>query len=472
MSDQADPLALPLRQTPAVLRWWLALCVVALAAGFTALFLWAPGPSIGKILQEPDAYILFVLILLADIYPSMPWMRNSDGLDQFILSTPLAIAALMVFGPHAAVLFVVAGTVMSLVLRPVWWRVALNGILWGIQGLLAAGAMVLVTGSHDWSEPMTSLMMIPVTLALAVVIESSNILLVGTSWRLAGANSWREYFTDWHSQIAVGALALTAPIPAVIAQVHPALLLLLALAIIAAQSGVVAVASRTALASTDPLTSLANRATLMARLRVRMGQIRQPGDTVTLLLVDLDRFKEINDKLGHLTGDRVLVEVARRLEESTRAADLVARFGGDEFAVLLAGGVSQRSVDEVADRIRIAVARPIQVHDRTLIVGVTVGSAAVGERGTDLLALIQRADAELYRAKSARPGEQAREDAAAADRAAVVRSGADRIGQPVDAVGPPAIGWDPPRWSLTRSGRDRSVPGDGTITLTGAPAER
>ena len=120
-------------------------------------------------------------------------------------------------------------------------------------------------------------------------------------------------------------------------------------------------------------------------------------------MVDLDRFKQINDDYGHLAGDRVLVEVARRLEESTRSTDLVARFGGDEFAILLAGDVSGRSVDDVADRIRRAVARPIEVYDRTVLVGVSIGSAATAERGIDATGLIERADVELYRIKAARP---------------------------------------------------------------------
>lgn len=422
MSDQADALAVPLRATPLALRCWLAGCVALLVVGFTALTLWAPGPSLLEIIRQPGAILLFVLILLADIYPTVPWMRHTEVLDQFIMSTPLAIAALMVFGPHAAVMFVVAGVVMSAVLRPVWWRVVLNGALWGIQGLLAAGVLVLITGSHDWSNPLPSLAMIPITVALALVIESSNILLVVTSWWLAGAITWRAYFADWRSQIAVSALALTAPIPAVIAQYNPALLVLLALAMIAAQSGMNAVASRTALANTDPLTSLANRATLMSRLTARLGQLRGPGDTVTLLLIDLDRFKGINDEYGHLAGDQVLVEVARRLEESTRSADLVARFGGDEFAVLLAGGVPQRSVAEVAGRIVDAITRPVQVQDTMLVVGVSIGSAVTAERGTAAVALIARADADLYRAKSTRNG------------------------VPVEA----AQGWDEPVWSLTR----------------------
>lgn len=427
MNDQVDPLGVPLRATPAALRWWLAGCVAALAAGFTALTLWAPGPSLMEILALPGALLLFSLILLADIYPTLPWMRHAQVLDQFIMSTPLAIAALMVFGPHATVMFVVAGVVMSAVQRPVWWRVLMNGALWGIQGLLAAGVLVWITGSFSWDTPLPSSAMIPITLALALVIETSNVLLVVTSWWLAGAITWRAYFADWRSQIAVSALALTAPIPAVIAVGHPAFLLLLALAMMAAQSGMNAVASRTALANTDPLTSLANRATLMTKLTTRLGQVRAPGDTVTLLLIDLDRFKEINDQYGHLAGDRVLVEVARRLEESTRSADLVARFGGDEFAVLLADGISQRGVDEVADRIVSAVARPIQVQDRTLLVGVCIGCAVAREPGTAAVPLISRADADLYRAKAARAG---------------------AVGGPPNPRGP---GWQQPRWSLTRS---------------------
>ena len=218
---------------------------------------------------------------------------------------------------------------------------------------------------------------------------------------------------------------------------------LLALAMVAAQSGMSAVSSRTALAGTDPLTSVANRLALLARLKGRLAQLPRQGDTVTLLLVDLDRFKQINDDYGHLAGDRVLIEVARRLEESTRSTDLVARFGGDEFAILLAGDISGRTVDDVAERIRRAVARPIEVQDRTVLVGVSIGSAVTADRGIDAVGLIQQADVALYRIKAARPaghgGSAAMPDRGARDRPCRARSS-----MPGPSVGRAEPGWAKP----------------------------
>jgi len=432
VGEHVNPMTLPWHRTPIAFRWWWIGCLIALPVSFAALLYWAPGPSLATIATEPGAIILLALILLADLYPMLPWMRRANPFDGFIMSTPLSIAALIVFGPHAAVVFVVAGAAMTMAARMVWWRVLLNAALWGIQGAVAAGVLAVITGPFTWDEPVPSAAMIPITLVLAIVIETLNVVLVGTSVRLAGGITWREYLADWRSQIAIGSIALTAPIPAVIAQDQPALLPLLALAMVAAQSGLIAVTTRTALAGTDPLTSLATRAALLARLRDRLARLRRHGDTVTLMLVDLDMFKKVNDDYGHLVGDRVLVEVSRRLEEATRSTDLVARFGGDEFAILLTDGMPDRTVGEVVARIRAAVCRPIQVQDQAVRVGVSIGSAVAGERGVAAIDVIEKADASLYRAKAARPP--------AVPSAPHPAAPADRLD----------LAWDEPIWTWTR----------------------
>jgi len=458
VSEPLNPMTVPLRRTPLRFRWWFAACLVALFAGYLMLYAFAPGPKLPTLVQEPGALMLLALILLADFYPTLPWMRGSNPFDEFIFSTPLAIAALMVFGPRAAIVFVIAGLAMTLALRMRWWRVVLNTALWGLQGAAAAGVLALVWHWASWTDRMPMAAMLPLTVVLAAVIEGLNVLLVMTSQCLTGATTPRAYLADWRSQLAIGTLDLTAPIPAVLAAAQPALLPLLALAMVAAQAGLSAVTSRTAQAGTDPLTSVPNRALLLARLKSRLAAPELDRHPVMVLLIDLDRFKRINDDLGHLVGDRVLVEVARRLEESTRSTDVVARFGGDEFAVLLAGGSGQRNAEEVAARIRAAVGRPIQVAGRSVLVGVSIGWAVADRHDTDPLMLLQRADAQLYAAKAARP---------VADRDLVwMPSGTEQILARSNRPAPDPI-WVP-IWTAT-PGRAVGAAHDGTAAAATTP---
>jgi diguanylate cyclase (GGDEF)-like protein/hemerythrin-like metal-binding protein len=151
------------------------------------------------------------------------------------------------------------------------------------------------------------------------------------------------------------------------------------------------------LAFEDALTGLANRPLLHDRIEQAIATARRNAGTFAVLLIDLDRFKPINDIHGHATGDLVLREAARRLQASARAADTVARLGGDEFVVLLGGDGGRDAARLAVERIIQAVTAPLAVHGLRL--GVSVGIAIYPDDGSDADQLLARADGAMYDAK-------------------------------------------------------------------------
>jgi two-component system cell cycle response regulator len=151
-------------------------------------------------------------------------------------------------------------------------------------------------------------------------------------------------------------------------------------------------------ATTDELTGLPNRATFEVWLAREVGYARRDGRPLSLLLVDIDHFKRVNDERGHAAGDRVLREVAQRLRAGVRGEDLLARVGGEEFGVLLPGA-ALTAATEVAERIRMQV-RAGPVVDPAGSIEVTVSTGAVAlDPEDDELSLVSRADLRLYEAK-------------------------------------------------------------------------
>lgn len=149
----------------------------------------------------------------------------------------------------------------------------------------------------------------------------------------------------------------------------------------------------------DPLTDLPNRLLLGERMQTALVRAQQDGTKVAVLYLDLDRFKEVNDELGHAVGDQLLQEVARRLKSCVRDSDTVARIGGDEFVVLLCHLRVTDHALVVAEKIRAALSRPYSLSGNTVRITPSIGVASYPEHGAAEAELLARADAAMYRSK-------------------------------------------------------------------------
>jgi len=171
------------------------------------------------------------------------------------------------------------------------------------------------------------------------------------------------------------------------------------------------------LANFDSLTGLPNRRYFRSRFSASLERARESGSRVALLFIDIDRFKQINDTLGHQRGDELLVQVARRLQQVLRASDLVlraagadadparadgptvARLGGDEFTVLITDLADAGAAAGIADRVREALARPVQCGSQEVFVSASIGVALYPEHGADVDTLVRKADIAMYAVK-------------------------------------------------------------------------
>lgn len=153
------------------------------------------------------------------------------------------------------------------------------------------------------------------------------------------------------------------------------------------------------LADHDELTGLPNRSVLRDRLSQAIAQAARQHKQVGLLLLDMDGFKSVNDRLGHATGDKLLQRVAQRLLTCIRGADTACRYGGDEFVILLPEVGGGESVAEVARKLRAQLDPPYVVDGHTIEVTASIGVAVYPADGDSQNELIRRADLAMYRAK-------------------------------------------------------------------------
>ncbi len=153
------------------------------------------------------------------------------------------------------------------------------------------------------------------------------------------------------------------------------------------------------MAQHDLVTGLPNRRLFEDRLGLALERARRAGTRMSVLAIDLDRFKEINDTLGHHVGDIVLQQIATMFSKRLRQVDTIARIGGDEFAVVLEGPAGAAEARSVADELARLLAEPLSILDHAIPVGASIGIATFPEDGKDLEALCIRADQRMYEAK-------------------------------------------------------------------------
>jgi diguanylate cyclase (GGDEF)-like protein/PAS domain S-box-containing protein len=153
------------------------------------------------------------------------------------------------------------------------------------------------------------------------------------------------------------------------------------------------------LAFHDALTQLPNRALLTERLERQIARAEREPRLLAVMFLDLDRFKAVNDTLGHAVGDELLIAIARKLQALVRKSDTVARFGGDEFVIKLDNPANKDEVMHIADRVIAVINEPMEIHGHLVQVGASVGIAMFPEHGATAAELIKSADAAMYEAK-------------------------------------------------------------------------
>lgn len=154
-------------------------------------------------------------------------------------------------------------------------------------------------------------------------------------------------------------------------------------------------------ATHDPLTGLWNRAALLDRMGVELERTRRTQSPLGILMLDVDHFKRVNDTHGHLVGDAALIEIAQRIAIATRGYDVIGRYGGEEFLILLPG-CDERQTERSADRIRAAIsAEPFAVGGQSIPLTVSIGATVAPESGDSQMEILALADQALYDAKAA-----------------------------------------------------------------------
>jgi diguanylate cyclase (GGDEF)-like protein len=341
------------------------------------------------------------LLLLCELRPLMT--AGSPDANGVTTSTAFVFALLIHWGLPAALLMQTIATILADAVRQkAAWRSAFN-IGQQALSLAAASAVLFVFGQH--ATPAHPLAVdgpqLPGLVLAGVVYFFVNNALVSQALALRNRSGFRaEFFSNWAYQVgANGALLGLAPIIVIVLERGPDLVPLLLLPLAAVYATAAMSLERERQALHDVLTGLPNRKFLIQQAAGAIDDAAAEKNQVALCLLDLDRFKEINDTLGHPVGDTLLDLVARRLESTVRDCDSVARLGGDEFAILVRGIDDPQEAVDLAELVRSALAAPFRSEGMSFEIEASIGVAVYPSHGRDFESLLQRSDVAMYVAK-------------------------------------------------------------------------
>ena len=324
------------------------------------------------------------------------------------ISTAFVFAALYLWGFAPAIVLqasaILVGEIMN---RKDVWRILFNVGQYVISIAAAWGVLYLAGVTHSPSAPRTSFDGGDAAWVLAswTAYHLVNLALVAGTAASDGQTWWESFSDDfWYYTFSTLSVLAVSPFIVVMASQAWQLVPLLLLPLMAVYLTAAVSRDKERQALHDALTDLPNRTLLQQRVENALAGARRDGIGLGLILLDLDRFKEVNDTLGHPAGDALLEVVARRLVSAVRPGDTVARLGGDEFAVLLPDIDHPTDAIEVAGRIKQSLAEPFRLEGVLMDVDVSIGIALSPQHGDDVEVLMRRADVAMYVAKGEQTG--------------------------------------------------------------------
>ncbi len=369
--------------------FFVASVVVAGAAALVAWSTVAVASHVGAL-----AWALAGLLLVSEVRPIQRAAREGELTASWAFAGALAYVADPVF---ALIVLAMASMVGDLLGRKTAGRIGFNAATLVLS--LSAGIVVLRV--FDAESILTSSDAVPpwfvaAAVGFAMAVVAVNIALMVVVTRLDRGTSISSILRAALPQAAVDDLLLLglAPVVAVAGMRSTPMLVLPLVAVVAVHHSAELAAESRIRASRDVLTGLPNRTNFMSAVEAAV-----PAGA-TLVMIDLDGFKTINDRLGHSAGDRALEIVAKRLLAAVRPTDVVARIGGDEFSVLLER-TSSGDADVVVERIRAQFEQPIEIGGVPVPVGATLGVAHAPSDGVTAVELMEYADSEMLSAKRA-----------------------------------------------------------------------